>query len=139
MGAASRRGAAPEGAAGRGPWADFGFAVTAGATSTAKVTSVIFAGDPVAPREFTQEATAQEYFPEWVLAGSGLVDNNVFARTPKDRAGVRDALARTSGFQGVTGVMSFDEHGELRKPLYVLTIRDREIRLWTPPEEPPQG
>jgi len=47
----------------------------------AGVTSVIFAGDPVAPRDFSVEATAQEYFPEWILAGSGLVDTNVFART----------------------------------------------------------
>ena len=47
----------------------------------AGVTSVIFAGDPIAPRDFTIEATAQEYFPEWVLAGSSLVDTNVFART----------------------------------------------------------
>ena len=47
----------------------------------AGVTTVIFAGDPVAPREFTQEATKQEYFPEWFLNISALVDTNVFART----------------------------------------------------------
>lgn len=47
----------------------------------AGVTTVIFAGDPVAPRDFTQEATAQEYFPEWFLNLSVLVDTNVFART----------------------------------------------------------
>ncbi len=34
----------------------------------AGVTTVIFSGDPVAPRDFTREATAQDYFPEWVLA-----------------------------------------------------------------------
>jgi hypothetical protein len=47
----------------------------------AGVTTVIFAGDPVAPRDFTNEATAQEYFPEWFLNLSTLVDTNVFART----------------------------------------------------------
>ena len=48
---------------------------------TAGVTSVIFSGDPVAPRDFTKEATAQEYFPEWIVAASTLVDVTAFART----------------------------------------------------------
>jgi hypothetical protein len=47
----------------------------------AGVTTVIFAGDPVAPREFTKAATTQDYFPEWFLNLSALVDTNVFART----------------------------------------------------------
>jgi hypothetical protein len=37
---------------------------------SAGVTTIVFSGDPVAPRDFTREATAQEYFPEWVVAGS---------------------------------------------------------------------
>jgi hypothetical protein len=47
----------------------------------AGVTTVIFSGDPVAPRDFTREATAQEYFPEWLVAASTLVDTTAFART----------------------------------------------------------
>lgn len=47
----------------------------------AGVTTVLFSGDPVAPRDFTREATAQGYFPEWFISGSVLVDTNVFART----------------------------------------------------------
>jgi hypothetical protein len=47
----------------------------------AGVTSIIFAGDPIAPRDFTLAATDQEYFPEWILAGTILVDTNIFART----------------------------------------------------------
>ena len=46
----------------------------------AGVTTVIFAGDPIAPRDFTREATAQDYHPEWFLNLSVLVDTNVFAR-----------------------------------------------------------
>ena len=45
------------------------------------VTTVIFSGDPVAPGDFTREATAQEYFPEWLLADSALVDTTAFSRT----------------------------------------------------------
>jgi hypothetical protein len=47
----------------------------------AGVTTIIFAGDPIAPRDFTKEATAQNYFPEWFLNLSVLIDTNVFART----------------------------------------------------------
>jgi hypothetical protein len=48
---------------------------------SAGVTTVVFSGDPVAPRDFTKEATAQEYFPEWFVSGSGLVATDAFART----------------------------------------------------------
>jgi len=48
----------------------------------AGVTTVLFAGDPVAPRELTREATAQDWFPEWMVTPSSiLVDTNVFSRT----------------------------------------------------------
>jgi hypothetical protein len=47
----------------------------------AGVTTVIFSGDPVAPGNFTREATAQGYFPEWLIAASTLVDTTAFART----------------------------------------------------------
>ncbi|MDG2113283.1 MAG: hypothetical protein P8N02_11795, partial [Actinomycetota bacterium] len=47
----------------------------------AGVTSVIFDGDPIAPREFTNEATAQDYWPEWIVTGSVLVDTAAFSRT----------------------------------------------------------
>jgi hypothetical protein len=47
----------------------------------AGVTTVILSGDPVAPRDFTKEATAQEYFPEWIIPASTLTDTTAFART----------------------------------------------------------
>ena len=47
----------------------------------ADVTSVIINGDPIAPREITNEATAQNYFPEWIVTGSVLIDTTAFART----------------------------------------------------------
>ena len=47
----------------------------------AGVTSVIFAGDPLSPVFFTQEATRQRYNPEWVLTGSAFTDTSFFART----------------------------------------------------------
>lgn len=47
----------------------------------AGVTTLVFSGDPIAPATFTQEATAQEYSPEWVLGPQALVDTTVFSRT----------------------------------------------------------
>ncbi|MEX1105344.1 MAG: hypothetical protein WEB78_04035 [Ilumatobacteraceae bacterium] len=63
---------------------------------SAGVTSIVFSGDPVAPRDFTREATAQEYFPEWVLAGSTLVDTNAFSRS-YDQQQWRHAFGPTFG------------------------------------------
>ena len=52
------------------------------------------------PRDFTKEATAQEYFPEWVVSASTLVDVSAFARTYdqeqwKHAFGVTQLAART--------------------------------------------
>ncbi|HEY4332336.1 MAG TPA: hypothetical protein VGM78_07195 [Ilumatobacteraceae bacterium] len=47
----------------------------------AGVTSIVFTGDPVSPRDFTAEATAQGYFPEWIIGNTTLVDTDAFART----------------------------------------------------------
>lgn len=65
------------------------------------VTTILFSGDPVAPTSFTQEATAQDYFPEWLLGPQVLVDTNAFSRT-YDQAqwahafGVSPLAARTN-------------------------------------------
>lgn len=47
----------------------------------AGVTSVLFAGDPLSPKNFTAEASRQNYFPEWIITGSALTDSTTFART----------------------------------------------------------
>ena len=47
---------------------------------TAGVTSVLLAGDPVFPTFLTREATAQGYFPEWVVLGYAFTDTTVFGR-----------------------------------------------------------
>ncbi len=48
---------------------------------SAGVTSILFSSDPIGMRDFTREATAQGYFPEWVHIGSILADTTAFART----------------------------------------------------------
>jgi hypothetical protein len=47
----------------------------------AGVTSVIIGGDPIAPKTFTEVATQQGYFPEWILNGAALQDTTGFGRT----------------------------------------------------------
>jgi hypothetical protein len=43
-------------------------------------TTVIFSGDPILPIYFTQEATKQNYRPEWIISGTVYADTAVFAR-----------------------------------------------------------
>jgi hypothetical protein len=45
-----------------------------------KVTTVVFLGDPIMPMYLTKAATAQGYFPEWVITGTVLTDTTVFGR-----------------------------------------------------------
>jgi hypothetical protein len=47
----------------------------------AGVTTIVYQADPIGPVSFTQEATRQDYFPEWVLAPSLLADTAAFGRT----------------------------------------------------------
>ncbi len=48
---------------------------------SAHVTTVMFAGDPLTPSYLTTEATAQKYFPEWVILGAAYSDTSLFGRT----------------------------------------------------------
>jgi hypothetical protein len=47
----------------------------------AHVSTIICGCDPFAPIFFTQEATNQQYFPEWFVVGSALTDTTFFGRT----------------------------------------------------------
>ena len=47
----------------------------------AEVTTVVLTGDPRVPQTITRQATAQGYFPEWVITGTILTDTNVYGRT----------------------------------------------------------
>ena len=46
----------------------------------AGVTTIIYTGDPLTPASLTEEATAQDYHPEWILGSSVLMDTTLFAR-----------------------------------------------------------
>lgn len=66
------------------------------------VTTVVFLGDPLAPQTLTKNATTQDFFPEWVMTGSALVDTTIFSRTYdqsqwKHAFGPSNLFARTSG------------------------------------------
>jgi hypothetical protein len=46
----------------------------------AGVTTIIYYGDPITPSSLTAEATAQDYWPEWILGPNLLMDTTIFAR-----------------------------------------------------------
>jgi hypothetical protein len=83
----------------------------------AGVTSVIVSTDPIGPRDLTFEATAQNYFPEWIVTGSVLVDTTAFARSYdqaqwKNAFGISNLSTRIVQSEG--GIFSIYEwfHGE---------------------------
>ncbi len=43
-------------------------------------TTVVFLGDPIMPIYLTKAATAQNYFPEWIVTGTVLTDTTSLAR-----------------------------------------------------------
>ena len=50
------------------------------ALKRAGVTTIILYVDPLSPALITQEATRQQYFPEWFIAGTGLSDTTAAGR-----------------------------------------------------------
>ncbi|MFP5487407.1 MAG: hypothetical protein ACLGHQ_03775, partial [Acidimicrobiia bacterium] len=69
------------------------------------VTTVVLASDGVAPRDLTREATAQEYFPEWVVVAPALSDLTAFGRT-YDQAQWENAIGVTHQAVPVTPEIS---------------------------------
>ncbi len=48
---------------------------------SAGVSTLMCACDPITPIFFTQGATQQQYFPEWLITGTALTDTTFFGRT----------------------------------------------------------
>jgi hypothetical protein len=44
------------------------------------ITTIVFLGDPLMPGNLTEQATLQDYHPEWIFTGTALTDTNVMAR-----------------------------------------------------------
>lgn len=44
------------------------------------ITTVVFLGDPLMPRLLTQQATKQDYHPEWLFTGTAFTDTTAVAR-----------------------------------------------------------
>ncbi len=69
------------------------------------VSTVVLVSDGIAPRDLTTEATAQEYFPEWVIVAPALSDLTAFGRT-YDQAQWAHAFGVTHGAVPVTPEIS---------------------------------
>jgi branched-chain amino acid transport system substrate-binding protein len=67
---------------------------------------------------------AQAYDAMYILA------NAIEKAGSDDRDAIRDALAETSGFQGILGEMSFDQDGDIVMEPTVLTIKDGKFQLF---------
>jgi hypothetical protein len=87
----------------------------------AGVTSIIISGDPSTPAIFTQAATDQEYFPEWIIGGSALMDTTAFARTYD-----QEQWAHAFGISSLTARLAPDVVGSAQ-----------ELYTWFNGTEPP--
>jgi hypothetical protein len=74
----------------------------------AGVTTVIITPDPLTPASLTEEATAQDYFPEWILGNNYLADTEQFART-YDQQQWGNGFAVTVADAAAEGLDSFDQ------------------------------
>jgi ABC-type branched-subunit amino acid transport system substrate-binding protein len=83
-----------------------------GQLKEAGVTTVIYYGDPLTPASLTAEATAQNYFPEWILGPSVLMDTTMFARqtdAEQWRNGFGMSLNGARGEQSTNGAFQIYE------------------------------
>lgn len=51
------------------------------------------------------------------------------AKSSGDGQSIQAALIKTQNFNGVTGRISFTEHGETKKPVYILQVKNGKMRL----------
>jgi len=51
-----------------------------GKLKAAKATTVVFLGDPLMPKYLTEQATKQDYHPEWVITGTVYTDTTAAGR-----------------------------------------------------------
>ena len=78
----------------------------------AGVTTIIYYGDPLTPGSLTTEATAQGYYPEWILGPSVLMDTTIFARLADHdqwKNGFGLALTGTRGERSTNGAFRIYE------------------------------
>jgi branched-chain amino acid transport system substrate-binding protein len=66
------------------------------------------------------------------LAYDGLkVIAKVLRECGPNRDAIKDSLYKVQNFPGVTGLTSFDDHGDVIKPIYIKTIKDGKfITIW---------
>jgi hypothetical protein len=85
----------------------------------AGVTTIIYYGDPLTPASLTTEATAQGYYPEWILGPNVLMDTTIFARqtdVTQWKNGFGMALIGARGERSTNGAFQIYEWAFGREP-----------------------
>jgi hypothetical protein len=85
----------------------------------AGVTTIIYYGDPLTPASLTAEATAQGYYPEWILGPNVLMDTTLFARqtdVSQWKNGFGMALIGARGERSTNGAFQIYEWAFGREP-----------------------
>lgn len=73
--------------------------------------------------------------PGWVAA-HGCDTMNIIAQAIKkegpSREGIQKGLSEIEDFEGVTGLITFDENGDVVKDILKLEVREGKFQVWTP-------
>jgi branched-chain amino acid transport system substrate-binding protein len=93
------------------------------------------AADPAEPvQNFVHKYEAKYHAPPDALAalwydGAAIICNAIQRAESTDGAKIRDALASTKNFGGVTGQISIDTNRNASKPGVILTIQDGRVQM----------
>lgn len=69
------------------------------------------------------DVAALTYDSAWIILGA-IQKAGISGDLAKDRAAVRDAIAQTANFPGITGTMTLDANGDPTKPVVVVRVNE---------------
>jgi branched-chain amino acid transport system substrate-binding protein len=88
-------------------------------------------------RDVHGQGSVPGYLEAYGYDTAAIVRHLVEELRPRDRAAFREALIGLPGYPGATGETRFDADGEVRKPLFFLTVdRDRIVEIEQLPAAP---
>ena len=73
--------------------------------------------------------TAPDYYGACAYDAFNVLAEAIDRAGELDRGKVRDELAKTSGYEGVSGSITFDENGDARKSYIKLTVKDGAYKV----------
>ena len=100
-----------------------------------KFTSFFSADDPRVQEFVLAYQARYGEVPGWIAAHSYDAMNIITEAIKMEgasREGIQRGLSKIEGFKGVTGLISFDEKGDVIKDILKLEVKEGKFRVWAP-------